>query len=128
MSVPRPMIRPCHHCGYQHRFTSDTDDLELCPSCGGELYPIVEITNETAQIFRMDEKGAIVGHGLHIPRELQCEPGYVKLDVRLLNALYSTARAEALVEKTARSSERDSSLHSLKEALIEELKLDVKHK
>lgn len=35
--------RPCDHCGHKHYFELSDDDLDECPRCGGELYPIVTI-------------------------------------------------------------------------------------
>ncbi len=38
--------RPCNGCGHVHCFVDNSADLEDCPKCGGELYPIVTVIRE----------------------------------------------------------------------------------
>ena len=58
--VPLPRIRPCNRCGYEHYFELSAHDLELCPKCGGALYPIVTVvaspTAEAALLRAQAEK------------------------------------------------------------------------
>jgi hypothetical protein len=35
--------RPCIHCGRKHEFRDWNDDLDKCPACGEELYPVVAV-------------------------------------------------------------------------------------